>query len=613
MMATCCGTLAGPGALIEGGIQRPGRAFDKAEGLPWARRMVPSLRRRLRRGLALAALAAGAAASASDLPAPLAGSPFGDLLVRDAAAPAPVHRAARLEVGRDALLVRLHLIRAARRSVDLQTFIWSNDEAGRLLLWELLEAARRGVKVRVIADQLFSETDPETIAFVATAHPNLEVRHYRPAFGRIDPALWRQALAGLLAFRATNQRMHNKVMLVDGAVLLTGGRNVENAYFDHATEYNYRDRDVLVTGPAAAEAAEVFRHYWEFRHAVPGRALKDVAREIARGKFRRYERREDWDFGPSLGALAAEAGDAALVAARFVAPLRPVRAVWFISDEPGKARGWLRRTAPRGTLALRAAVERGEADILVQTPYLVLSPAARDLVRDLRAKRPGLRFRVSTNSLASTDNLLAYSANYRLRPVAIGQLGLEVHEFKPRPAVLAALFPGHAEVDRRAAAERPGVRPPYFSLHAKSLVVDQAVAFVGSYNLDPRSENLNTECGVLVEDEDFARGLRAEIERDLRPENSWVVARRDLPLGLDAVNGLVGGLLRLSPLDIWPVQNTSSFERHPGAPDVAPGHPDFHRHHRDVGSFPGTEGFLDQKEILARLYKAVGAPLTPIL
>lgn len=564
--------------------------------------------RALLAGLCLGVAGGGVRADATE---PAADTPFAALLAgENATAP---HRALRLEQGYDALLLRVHLVRAARRSIDIQTFIWKNDECGRFLLWELLEAARRGVRVRIIADQMFSETDPATIAFVATAHPSLEVRHYRPAFRRIDPKLWRQALSGLLAFRATNQRMHNKVMLVDDAVLVTGGRNIENAYFDHATKFNYRDRDVLVTGPAAAAAAEIFRHYWEYRHAVPSRALKDVAAEIKRGQFRRFEQREDWDFGRHFTALTPEADDADLVRARFVDALRVVRSAEFISDEPGKSRGGLRRTAPRGTLALRAAVERGEADILVQTPYLVLSPAARALVRELRAARPGLRFRISTNSFASTDNLLAYSGNYRLRNLYIERLGLEVHEFKPRPAVMGALFPRHAEMERLAALEKAGARPPFFSLHAKSLVVDQAVAFVGSYNLDPRSENHNTECGVLIEDADFARELRAEIERDLRPENSWVIARRDLPLGLDAVNGLIGGLVALTPVDAWPIQNTSSFELLPGAPEVPPGHPDFHRHHRDVGSFPGAEGWISQNEILTRLYKAVGKPLTPIL
>ncbi len=119
--------------------------------------------------------------------------------------------------------------------------------------------------------------------------------------------------------------------------------------------------------------------------------------------------------------------------------------------------------------------------------------------------------------------------------------------------------------------------------------------------------------GLLVDEEAFARELGAEIERDLRPENSSVIGRRVLPLRLEAVNKFIDDALSLGPIDVWPFQNTSSFELNAGAPAVAPTHPDFHRHYRDVGAFPGTEGLLSTKEILTRLYKAVGAPLTPIL
>lgn len=143
--------------------------------------------------------------------------------------------------------------------------------------------------------------------------------------------------------------------------------------------------------------------------------------------------------------------------------------------------------------------------------------------------------------------------------------------------------------------------------------MDDRFAFVGSYNLDPRSENLNTEVGLLIEDAAVARELRTEIETDIRPENSWVIARRSLPLGLEAVNGLIGGVLSLSPIDVWPIQNTSSFELKPGATAVAPEDPEFYSRYNEAGSFPGAEGTLAPREILTRLYKAVGAPLTPIL
>ncbi|MBX3738157.1 MAG: phospholipase D family protein [Candidatus Didemnitutus sp.] len=558
-------------------------------------------------GLALCAVLAGAVALA-------AAGQLGDSPLAEPAVAAE-NRLLRIESGYDALLLRLHLIRAARESVEMQTFIWTNDECGRLLLWELIEAARRGVRVRLLVDQMFSEKDPATIAFLATVHPNLQIKHYRPAFSRIDPAFWQKLAAGALAFRSTNQRMHNKVMIVDGAALVTGGRNVENTYFDHSTELNFRDRDVLATGPVVAAARASFEEFWAYRHAVPSQALRDVAAQIARGKFPRYDRREEWDFGGLFGELQREADDAVAMRERFAARMRPVQRVTFVADEPGKMRGWFAPTA-RITRELRRTIERAHESIVMQTPYLVLSPAARDAVAEMRERHPALRVRISTNSLASTDNLMAYSANYRLRGTYIAQLGLEVHEAKPRPAAWPEILRHADDVEARAAARLARgeqKRAPFLCVHAKSLVVDDAVAFVGSYNLDPRSERLNTEAGLLIEDAEFARALRTEIDRDLRAENSWVVARREIPLGLDKVNGLIGGVLAIGPVDLWPLQNTANFELRPGAVEVPPGHVDFHRSFRDVGAFPGTDGWLSQKEIFTRVLKAVGAPLTPIL
>ncbi len=555
---------------------------------------------------------------AASTQAPLAGSPLGPVVTaafasaekRDAT---HHNRVALLEGGYDALLLRVHLIRHAQKSIAVQTFIWSNDECGRLITYELIEAAKRGVKVRLIADHLFSDQDLDSVAFLATVHPNFEVRHYRPAFSRLKPSRLQLLLAGIKSFRAVNQRMHNKVMLFDETVLVTGGRNIENSYFDHATGMNYRDRDVLVIGPAARAAAESFEEYWDYRHVVPSGELRDVAEVVTRGDYRRYPRREDWEFGGLFGELDREANDSALITTRFGAKLRPVERAVFIADLPGKGRGFFSTNA-RITRELRGTLEQARSRITIQTPYLVLSGPAQRLIEELHEKNPGLVIRLSTNSFASTDNLPAYSANYRLRGDYIEKLGLQVHEFKPQPAARAQLFPDY---ERMAARARQlgglAAKPPFLSLHAKSLVVDDRVAFVGSYNLDPRSENLNCEAGLLVEDAAFAQALRTEIDRDLRPENSWVIARRRLPLRLDAVNALIDGVMSLSPVDLWPLQNTSSFELRPGAAEVPPGDPRFYDHHRDVGSFPGGEGALSPEEILTRLYKAVGTPLTPVL
>lgn len=526
--------------------------------------------------------------------------------------PATGNSLASIGNGYDALLLRVHLIRSATTSIAMQTFIWTNDECGRLMIYELVEAARRGVKVRVLVDHMFSDQDRDTVAFLATVHPNFEVKHYRPALSRLKPSLYHTFLAALRSFRDINQRMHNKVMLVDDAVLLTGGRNIENSYFDHSLGMNFRDRDVLAVGPVVHAASQSFETFWRYRHAVASRDLVDVNATIAQGTFRRYPTRADYDFGPHFTQLDVEASDHALIAARFVALLKPVARATFIADEPGKTS---RSTVTaRITQELRTTLERARNSVVIQTPYLVLSPAARNLFRAMHERNPRLQIQVSTNSFASTDNLLAYSANYRLRSEYVEDLKLRVHEMKPQPASIRTLFPRHATMYALArSAQGEATRLPFLCLHAKSLVVDGTIAFVGSYNLDPRSENHNTEVGLLVEDESFAAELRAEIETDMEPENSWTIARRSLPLRLEVVNGLIDGLLSLSPVDLWPLQNTSSFELRPGATSVPPHHPAFHENYREVGSFPGTEGMLSQKEILTRIYKAVGSPLTPVL
>lgn len=568
------------------------------------------LMRRIAFGWLLVVLGCSAPARAA---APLAGSPLAPVAAVEATAdPTHGNRVAIVSGGHEALLLRVHLIRQARESIDIQTFIWSDDECGRLLIYELVEAARRGVKVRIIADHMVSDQDPATVAFLATVHPNFQVRHYRPAMARIKPTKLQTIFSAMTAFRATNQRMHNKLMVFDDAVLLTGGRNIENTYYDHATGLNFRDRDVLAVGPVAKAAAESFEQFWAFKHTVPGTELKDVAAVIAAGKYPRYQTRADYDFGPFFKELEGAAPAVQAVAERFAARLRPVATARFIVDEPGKVGGIFSKE-PRITVELRKTVAQAQRSVVMQTPYLILSKPARRLVKELQAKNPGIEIRISSNSFASTDNLMAYSANYRLRGVYVDDLKLRVYEFKPRPAALRTLFPGYDEIAAVARAKDAKAPAPHLCIHAKSLVVDDRLAFIGSYNLDPRSENLNTEVGLIVEDAAFARELRAEVEADMRPENSWVIARRRLPLGLGAVNQLVDGLLSLSPVDLWPIQNTTSYELKPGAKEVPPDDPAFYEHYREVGSFPGTEGIFTQKEIVTRLYKAVGAPLTPIL
>ncbi|MCW5548923.1 MAG: hypothetical protein KIT44_08155 [Opitutaceae bacterium] len=311
---------------------------------------------------------------------PFAGSPLGPAVAasRHGSPDGDITRGnhvANLSGGYDALLLRVHLIRQAQRSIDIQTFIWSDDESGRLMIYELIEAARRGVRVRIIADHMISDQDPRTVAFLTTVHPNFQLRHYRPAMARIKPTRLQTMLAGLRSFHGINQRMHNKLMVFDDAVMITGGRNIENTYFDHATGLNFRDRDVLAAGPVARAATESFEQFWAFRHTVPGEELKDVAAVIASGDFPRYDTRADYDFGGFFDELDREADDAEVIRERFAGLLRPVARVRLIADDPGKTGGFFTRNA-RITLELRAMLEQAKHSVVMQTPYSS-SPAGR--------------------------------------------------------------------------------------------------------------------------------------------------------------------------------------------------------------------------------------------
>jgi phosphatidylserine/phosphatidylglycerophosphate/cardiolipin synthase-like enzyme len=154
---------------------------------------------------------------------------------------------------------------------------------------------------------------------------------------------------------------------------------------------------------------------------------------------------------------------------------------------------------------------------------------------------------------------------------------------------------------------------PYFCLHAKSMVVDDEIAFIGSYNLDPRSENLNTEVGLVITDRNFAALLQAAIAKDMEPQNSWVIAKREIPLNLDDANAILVWLSGTMPIDPWPIRYASAFELIEGRNPVLPQHADFYNNYRSVGSFPEVAGERSDKIFGALIFKTFGKYLTPLL
>jgi phosphatidylserine/phosphatidylglycerophosphate/cardiolipin synthase-like enzyme len=552
-------------------------------------------------------------------------SPYTELAARARAEntdAAPVHYVNVIERGEDSLLLRVHLIRAAKRSIDIQTFIWANDDAGWLVLDELEAAARRGVKVRVLADQLFSLDDVEWLARIARAHTNLEFRLYNPTFDEAVTEPLEFAAGILCCFSKFNQRMHNKLLLVDGEIGIAGGRNYENRYFDWDQEFDYRDRDVLVLGaPAGGEMQASFDRFWAHPRAVPLTRLNDVNRRLiedANGDVQQAP--PDIDHA-RIDALRARAADRDYIDTHFARDALRVARVDYFSDAPDKAArpndpDLLELTTHISGL-LRGAHER----IVFETPYLVLSRRAREVFQELHRRRENpVHVLVSTNSLAATDAFYVYALSYKYKKRYLKRYGFEIHEFKPFPADAAEFVAGYDSLAGGGNAgryqrygqtplKRGGVR---LGLHAKSIVIDDRISVIGSHNFDPRSDDYNTESGFIIHDAQVALRVRAAIERNAEPQNAWVVAKRQSSGLLGRINNAIADISTSLPLfDLWPFRYTSSFDLKPGCEPSPPRSADFYACHTDVGDFPEVD--LPLKLIYTRMVTAFGAGLAGIL
>jgi len=424
-----------------------------------------------------------------------------------------------LERGEEALLARAWLADHAQESIAVQYFIWSTDNIGILASEALLRAAERGVRVRVIVDDLLIDA-PDASLLALARHPNIEIRIYNPQHS-VGTPFHKRVLNVVTDFRGVNQRMHDKTFIVDGKIAITGGRNMADEYFDYDQDYNFRDRDALVLGRVVADMEASFDRFWESELAAgveelyDGYGLLQKHVDVGDEEVRRIHdglhayAQSPENFGPEVRA--------ALQSMPQAFPRLAEQVTWgsveFISDIPGKNDSRFRLGGGGLTSeALANLVQSATRSIVIQSPYLVLSEEAKTLLREAIAR--GVRVRISTNSLASTDNLAAFGG-YRRQRRELLRMGLEIFEYRPDPEVQRELMARSASAD---------AAPPIFAIHAKTLVVDSATVYIGTFNLDPRSENLNTEVGVIARDDRLARSVEAAIETDMQPSNSWNAA-----------------------------------------------------------------------------------------
>jgi cardiolipin synthase C len=404
--------------------------------------------------------------------------------------------------GLDAFAARALSARRAGRSLDLQYYIWHDDLTGRLLGREVWLAAERGVRVRMLLDDMNAEgLDPGLLAL--DAHPNIELRLYNPfrnraGFTRVYELVQRIA--------SVNHRMHNKAWIADGRMAVVGGRNIGEEYFEAGKETNFRDLDMVLFGPAVAQASEVFDAYWNSKAAVPIASLsrkepeelralmKSVGVEAESAAARRYLQRVD--ASPKVRAY-------------FATQLQPhwSTGIRVVADPPLK---WQEDDRSQWMIEKLSAQLRGaQRKALLISPYFVPGDVGTQGLGAL-AKR-GVQVGVITNSLAANDVPAVHSAyaGYRERLLASG---VKLYEIRAQMKQESAGVFGSSGA----------------SLHTKAFVVDDARGFVGSFNLDPRSADLNTEMGVLFDDPDIARSLRGEYLRLAGPALSyWVYLKPD--------------------------------------------------------------------------------------
>lgn len=417
-----------------------------------------------------------------------------------------------LEDGSGSMVARAWLSEYAEKTIDIQYFIFSTDNVGLIACDFLIRAADRGVQVRVLVDDIMVDADAEDI-LMFDSHKNISVKIYNPGVN-LGKNILQKIGKFTTDFRSANQRMHNKTFIVDGKVVITGGRNIADEYFDYDHEYNFRDRDILLIGEASESVETSFNEFWNSELSTPVTEVVDNQPENINAD-NRFDALHEYACNPSNFLPQVRERIKALPEA-FNTIEDSGKLVWlenvqFISDKPGKNAG------DKGlggggasTDKLIELVQNAKKSIDIQTPYLITSKLSQSLFNE--ASKRGVKIRILTNSLASTDNVEAFSG-YQSGRKDLLNTGVRIFEFRPDAKIRKDIMTGELQDLLN--------HKPIFGLHAKTMVIDNKITVIGTFNLDPRSANLNTECLVVVDSEKIAHSVSKGMEIEFKPENSW--------------------------------------------------------------------------------------------
>ena len=408
--------------------------------------------------------------------------------------------------GSEGLGARLRLIERAEKTIDAQYFLMKGDTAGKVFAGNLLAAADRGVRVRFLLDDVFTTVRDAQLELI-NAHPNVEVRLYNPV-----SRLGIKSLNFLLDFRRANRRMHNKSFIVDNQFAIVGGRNIADEYFELKPEGEFMDFDVIGLGPVAAEVSETFDSFWNDERSLPITAFRSRFGEEDLQQAREAISEEMGDLRESVYREAVETELIVdLVSGKRNLYSAPAE---VITDDPSKLVS--RKGMEHMILVqeLAAAVQQAEEEVLVVTPYFVPGKTGIEFWQSIVDK--GVRVLILTNSLASNNHTAVHSgyAGYRKRVL---DAGVELYEARANAVAAASAGTSNAEA---------------LTLHTKAMMIDRKRLFVGSLNLDPRSREINSEMGLLIDSPEMGKHLvdrflaalpelAYRVERDERGRLQW--------------------------------------------------------------------------------------------
>ncbi len=433
-----------------------------------------------------------------------------------------------IPAGANGFLIRMQMINAAERTLDLQYYIFRGDDTGRLLTSAVLRAADRGVRVRILIDDGDTEPGDEQIMTLA-AQRSIEVRLFNPFTYRGHVELFR-AVEFMFNASRLDYRMHNKLFVIDNAVALIGGRNIGDQYFQVEPESQFADDDLFCAGPIVKKLSTTFDLFWNSALSIPAQALSgsrlskaalDENRE-ALDEHKQEMKTEGINYVKQIAVGEPFNG---IISKRLPLVWAPAKLVY---DSPEKKRvedGEMVGRLMHRPVAITAMAVHSE--LLMITPFFIPGVEGMRILDELRQRN--VRVRILTNSLDSTPQLLAHSGYMHYRKPLL-EKGVELYEIRS----LLGNAKGSGESNRMSSYGN-------YALHAKLFVFDRQKIFIGSMNFDQRSMYLNTEVGLIIDSPEFANQIAARFDAMAQPANAYVLGLRS-----DGADG--------SPQLIWHTQ-----------------------------------------------------------